>query len=167
LQQNVGAPEPPVSEPAVCCEEVETGSMEYFRNPKPNGPLHLGFDLRCDGPWQIEGDTINFDAYVRYDASEKWGDTGTCRYYGESYNTLRCEAKIPDGQQKTGKVTIELEGCPTLDITSQAPPYFDPSPSGGSGPCPSGQSMCEGSCCSIGHCCNIPDQGPGCWVSCP
>lgn len=149
----VKAPEPPPSAP-VCCEVVDASGVKYFRDPPEVGPLNLGFKLSCDQPWALDDGFIDFDAYIGANGDIPWG-SGSCSLFGEDTRQLECAADVEKAGQKKSRTTIVLEGCPSLDITFQSP-FFTPPEPGAS--CPSGQSMCNGSCCSSSCC----DSVSGC-----
>ena len=157
--------EPEESRPeAHCCSEIEPEDPVYFRNPKPNGPLFLGFGVRCKEGWDFTPNTCaSFDAYVGAERDQLW-TSGECCPDEESPDTfLSCEAKLEDQKKSATQIQIRYGEC-YWELEFQSPYYAPKIPSKGSGDCPSGESMCYGSCCSIGHCKCPPESSYcGCW----
>ena len=138
----------------VCCPSIDSEPPIYFRNPPPNGPLFLGFGLECeDGGWQFEpGTCAEFDAYVGAKGDQYWA-SGECCPDGESpENWLICEALLEDQKKSRTRIDLHYGEC-SWGFEFQSP-YYAPKEESTSSECPEGESMCAGSCCSIGHCCD-------------
>jgi len=156
-------PEPEISEPEpYCCSEVKPEQPVYFRNPAPNGPLFLGFGLQCAGGWQFDPETCaTFDAYVGANRDQYWASGECCPDAESPENWLLCQAPLEDQKKSATLIQLRYGEC-YWEFEFQSP-YYAPEESA---ECPPGESLCEGLCCSIGHCCDW-GSGLGCYESCP
>jgi len=153
--------------PASCCLLTDIENVRYER-PWENGPLLLKFELVCDDWWGIGADSCFEETarvYVRADFSELWTEVNCC--LGSSNQRLFCESP-GEVDQKVSRTKVVLEnGDCTWEVEFHSPAYTtrEPVEEEEESECPDGESMCAGSCCSIGHCCDC-GSGLGCWSDC-
>jgi len=143
-------PEPPLSQSSgTCCQQVEAKSVKYFRDPPEIGPLFLGFDLVCDQPWQVGDDCAEWEAWVGAERDIFW-TSGSCCPDAENPNRLNCEGGIDNQKKSMTKIEMSYGDC-SWEVEFQSP-YYAPVEEEEDDGCPPGESMCDGSCCTDGHC---------------
>lgn len=143
---------PPPAEP-VCCTNIQFVNLYYEA-----GLLY--FDILCN-------DTRFADQTARgtvFDgAGNFWTDVECKTVNNDAFSFFECKG-LNAVSVKSGNVRLEMRYA---DAASDG--HCEIESAGGSFPppamCPSGQSLCAGSCCSEGHCCTCNGK-LGCWQSC-
>jgi len=168
-------PSPPKNPSGKCCPDYRFNNIYY-----DNG--HLFFDITCRTQ-DIKDQCAEGKVYDG--AGKFWTEVSCCVDPDYNMSVLRCEG-LDYVTAKVGNVRIEMEyegsngkicrieesfpppsfSVPEdtdTDSTDSVPEDTDTDSTDSS--CPSGESMCAGSCCSAGHCCDC-GSGMGCYSDC-
>ena len=119
------------------------------------GQLYLSFVLVC-GQAGKPGECTPWEAWVGADRDILWTQ-GECCVKDEDPTLQYCKGAINDQKKSMTRIVSLDPDCP-WQVEFQSPYYEPPAPAddttGGTSDdgCPSGQSMCGGSCCTDGHC---------------
>ena len=141
--------------PLGCCANPEASNVIYRREPPEVGQLYLSFVLVC-GQAGKPGECTPWEAWVGADRDILWTQ-GECCVKDEDPTLQYCKGAINDQKKSMTRIVSLDPDCP-WEVEFQSPYYEPPAPedgtTGGSSDdgCPSGQSMCGGSCCTDGHC---------------
>jgi len=160
----VTAPQPS----APCCEILDISAAKYYRDPPRVGRLILYFEVRFDDCKPISGDdTLSGKVYVGPKQEEFWTDV-ECFDDLDGDDYFPCESPGNIDQKKSkSRLVLESGSCESEALFQS--PYYAPivpeEEEESASECPDGESMCEGSCCTIGHCCNC-GSGRGCQSDC-
>ena len=152
-----GKPEKPPDEEKPsggCCPDFSFSNIYYEK-----GYLYFHINCRLESfePQCGEGDV--YDGSGNY-----WTAVSCCADPKYMNNAFICEGLDPI-TAKVGDVRLEMEYEGTDGRTCTIGANFSPPAFQKPSECPSGQSMCAGSCCSSGHCCDC-GSGYGCYESC-